>query len=434
MDKKSKKKGVGKRKSDEPAEGDSSKKKIMVRKNESEKEKVEIVSQVVEVPVEQGQQIVHAGQIVEGNYEQPLGPNTVILYEQNGNPSQFAFGGMWTMDNSGRIVMAETIYDVKGEPEEEGGNFVQNNAEVSTEGQQEYEVAIIENPPSESERAAARAAAVLCADTARRDDTAPLSRHDIAARCKTYALALLRADHTPGQLQADNYTNILHKVHGTGAGTLRLWDLLTRPGGAVIKLDSWLEADNYTNILHKVHGTGAGTLRLWDLLTRPGGAVIKLASWLEADNYTNILNKVHGTGAGTLRLWDLLTRPGGAGLERLLAKFQVSLRSEMQPDEFVSLLFSVVSQLEDERRIFAVTRLRYAYNLMSHQTKLAQKCLDDRGGRRHSSAAICKYGTSTQECSCLFSKVFKLPCRHILMLTTELKVTSLYQLSERVNE
>ncbi|KOB72341.1 Uncharacterized protein OBRU01_12385 [Operophtera brumata] len=29
--------------------------------------------------------------------------------------------------------------------------------------------------------------------------------------------------------------------------------------------------------------------------------------------------------------------------------------------------------------------------------------------------------TSTQECSCLFSKVFKLPCRHILMLTTELK-------------
>lgn len=72
MDKKSKKKGVGKRKSDETAEGDNSKKKIMVRKNESEKEKVEIVNQVVEVPVEQGQQIVHAGQIVEGNFEQPV--------------------------------------------------------------------------------------------------------------------------------------------------------------------------------------------------------------------------------------------------------------------------------------------------------------------------------------------------------------------------
>lgn len=142
MDKKSKKKAVVKRKSDEPAENEN-KKKIMVRKTESEKEKVEVVNQVVEVPVEQGQQIVHAGQIVEGNFEQPvfvnmkgepvqLGPNTVILYEQSGNPSNFAFGGMWTMDSSGRIVMAETIYDVKGEPEEEGGNFVQNNAEVAT--------------------------------------------------------------------------------------------------------------------------------------------------------------------------------------------------------------------------------------------------------------------------------------------------------------
>lgn len=71
MDKKGKKKGAGKRKSDETADGDS-KKKTMVRKNESEKEKVEVVNQVVEVPVEQGQQIVHAGQIVEGNFEQPV--------------------------------------------------------------------------------------------------------------------------------------------------------------------------------------------------------------------------------------------------------------------------------------------------------------------------------------------------------------------------
>lgn len=72
MDKKSKKKGAGKRKSDESADGEN-KKKIMVRKNESEKEKVEVDNQVVEVPlVEQGQQIVHAGQIVEGNFEQPV--------------------------------------------------------------------------------------------------------------------------------------------------------------------------------------------------------------------------------------------------------------------------------------------------------------------------------------------------------------------------
>lgn len=140
MDKKNKKKTVIKRKSDEA--GDSEKKqKIMVNRKAEEKEKVEVVNQVVEVPVEQGQQIVHTGQLVEGNFEQPvfvnmkgepvqLGPNTVILYEQSGNPSNFAFGGMWTMDSSGRIVMAETIYDVKGEPEEESGNFVQNNTEV----------------------------------------------------------------------------------------------------------------------------------------------------------------------------------------------------------------------------------------------------------------------------------------------------------------
>lgn len=140
MDKKSKKKTVIKRKSDEPAESD--KKKIMVHRKNEEKEKVEVVNQVIEVPVE-GQQIVHTGQLVEGNFEQPvfvnmkgepvqLGPNTVILYEQSGNPSNFAFGGMWTMDSSGRIVMAETIYDVKGEPEEEGTNFVQANTEVAT--------------------------------------------------------------------------------------------------------------------------------------------------------------------------------------------------------------------------------------------------------------------------------------------------------------
>lgn len=144
MDKKNKKKTVIKRKSDDPGEGEK-KHKIMVNrgKNDSEKEKVEVeVNQVVEVPVEQGQQIVHTGQLVEGNFEQPvflnmkgepvqLAPNTVILYEQSSNPSNFAFGGMWTMDSSGRIVMAETIYDVKGEPEEEGGTFVQNASEVN---------------------------------------------------------------------------------------------------------------------------------------------------------------------------------------------------------------------------------------------------------------------------------------------------------------
>ncbi|CAH2238481.1 jg14090 [Pararge aegeria aegeria] len=183
MDKKNKKKTVIKRKSDDTADGE--KRKMVNRaKAEEEKDKVEVeVNQVVEVPVEQAQQIVHTGQLVEGNFEQPvflnmkgepvqLGPNTVILYEQSGNPSNFAFGGMWTMDSSGRIVMAETIYDVKGEPEEEGGNFVQNTTEVNNQpveesnntyqqfeltnnsqvdGGQEYEVAIIENP-SDGER------------------------------------------------------------------------------------------------------------------------------------------------------------------------------------------------------------------------------------------------------------------------------------------
>ncbi|XP_050559462.1 uncharacterized protein LOC118278781 isoform X2 [Spodoptera frugiperda] len=585
MDKKNKKKTVIKRKSDESGEGEKKQKIMVNRKNvQEEKEKVEVVNQVVEVPVEQGQQIVHTGQLVEGNFEQPvfvnmkgepvqLGPNTVILYEQSGNPSNFAFGGMWTMDSSGRIVMAETIYDVKGEPEEEGANFVQSNTEVTTQpveeqpntyqqfelssgtqvdGQQEYEVAIIENPPAETTEnpepqvvtnedqlvatgtgavrwlnqkydfvvrklqlnydagvkllhsptgciqcvylttpsmqlafnavpqflcietgiefnstiptvggtgtpslkhnvtlflaedgngksvivsagistligedltwlldtfkscnpawrqvrcvvcdptkcqqavrtafpsahvtcsvwQAARAAARLCSaaghttqpttHTTQPTTQPALSPHgELAARCKTYALALLRGDHTLTQLQV-----LKRSIIGTGAGTLRLWELLSRPNGAIAKLDSWLEADNYTNILHK-------------------------------------------------------------GLERLVTKFQNLVRNPLQLDEFVSIFFNVANQLENDRRTFALSRLRdtetlkqsptdtitqYAYNLMSHQTKLAQKCLDDRAG---SSAAICKYGTSTQECSCLFSKVFRLPCRHILMLTTELKV------------
>ncbi|RVE46381.1 hypothetical protein evm_009004 [Chilo suppressalis] len=182
MDKKNKKRVVIKRKTDEPADTEK-KAKVMVNrgKTDPDKEKVEVVNQVVEVPVEQGQQIVHTGQLVEGNFEQPvfvnmkgepvqLGPNTVILYEQSGNPSNFAFGGMWTMDSSGRIVMAETIYDVKGEPEEESTTFVQNTTEVSNQQveeqpntfqqyelsntqvdtAQEYEVAIIENPSTEA--------------------------------------------------------------------------------------------------------------------------------------------------------------------------------------------------------------------------------------------------------------------------------------------
>ncbi|XP_045530284.1 uncharacterized protein LOC123717994 [Pieris brassicae] len=562
MDKKNKKKTVIKRKSDEPVEGEK-KSKVLVKAEDDKK--VEVVNQVVEVPVEQGQQIVHTGQLVEGNFEQPvfvnmkgepvqLGPNTVILYEQNGNPSNFSFGGMWTVDSSGRIVMAETIYDVKGEPEEEGGtSFVQNAAEVnnahveesSNTFQQfemnsnnqvenhEYEVAIIENPEvaersdsqvitTESQLIATGSGAVrwlnqkydfvvrklqlnydagvkllhsqsgciqcvyfttpnmqlafnavpqfLCIETGIEFNTAipmvggtgnPSIRHnvtlflaedgngksvivsggistligedltwlletfkscnpawrqvrcvvcdptknqqsvraafpsshvscsvwqasralgklvsasdeiqlaaeDVAARCKIYALALLRGEHTPAQLQV-----LKRGIIGTNAG-----ELFNRPGEPITKLDAWLEQDNYTNILHK-------------------------------------------------------------GLERLVGKFSSLIRSFMQPDDFVSLFFNVANQLEEERRTFALNRLRdtetlkqsptdtitqYAYNLMSHQTKLAQKCLDERGGRRHSNAAICKYGTSTQECSCLFSKVFRLPCRHILMLTTELKV------------
>ncbi|XP_041988889.1 uncharacterized protein LOC121740291 [Aricia agestis] len=576
MDKKGKKKTVIKRKADDSGEGEKKPKMVNRAKAEEEKDKVEVVNQVVEVPVEQGQQVVHTGQLVEGNFEQPvfvnmkgepvqLGPNTVILYEQSGNPSNFAFGGMWTMDSSGRIVMAETIYDVKGEPEEESATFVQNATEVSSQPieetsttyqqfelsnnsqvEQEYEVAIIENTEDTSNRPtetqvitneaqlqALGAAAMrwlnqkydfvvrklqlnydagvkllhsqsgciqcvylttpsmqmafnavpqfLCIETGIEFNSpmtgvvgsaTPLVKHnvtlflaedgngksvivsagistligddltwlletfkscnpawkqvrcvvidptrsqhsvcsafpsahvscsvwqasraaaarvvadsrdhgaavaafaadDVAARCKTYALALLRGDHTPAQLQV-----LKRSIIGTGAGTLRLWEVLTRPGGAIARLDAWLEADNYTNILHK-------------------------------------------------------------GLERLVGKFMGLVRTQLQPEDFVSLFFNVANQLEDERRSFAIGKLRdtetlkqsptdtitqYAYNLMSHQTKLAQRSLDDRAGRRHSNAAICKYGTSTQECSCLFSKVFRLPCRHILMLTTELKV------------
>ncbi|XP_050676585.1 uncharacterized protein LOC126973383 [Leptidea sinapis] len=574
MDKKSKKKTVIKRKSDEQAE---SEKKKMV-KNEDEKNKVEVVNQVIEVPVEQGQQIVHTGQLVEGNFEQPvfvnmkgepvqLGPNTVILYEQSGNPSNFAFGGMWTMDSSGRIVMAETIYDVKGEPEEEGNSsFVQATPEVNNQqqvdesgttyqqyeinsssqvdGTQEFEVAIIDNTSENNVRLdtqlisteaqlvatgqgavrwlnqkydfvvrklqlnydagvkllhspsgcfqclyyttpnmqlafnavpqflcietgieftntiptlggtshptikhnvtlflaedgngksvivsagistlmtddltwlletfkscnpawrqvrcvvcdptkcqqtvraafptahvscsvwqAARAVGSLVSDSCRAlDPASAVTPCDVAARCKTYALALLRGDHTPAQLQV-----LKRGIIGTGAGTLRLWEHLNRSGEAISRLDSFLEPDNYTNILHK-------------------------------------------------------------GLERLVGKLKVLIRNYTQPDDFVSLFFNVANQLEEERRMFALSKLRdteslkqsptdtitqYAYNLMSHQTKLAQKCLDDRAGRKHNISGIIKYGTSTQECSCLFSKVFRLPCRHILMLTTELKV------------
>ncbi|CAK1556030.1 unnamed protein product [Leptosia nina] len=576
MDKKNKKKTVIKRKSDEPAEGEKKVKVMVNRAKVEDEKKVEIVNQVVEVPVEQGQQIVHTGQLVEGNFEQPvfvnmkgepvqLGPNTVILYEQSGNPSNFSFGGMWTVDSSGRIVMAETIYDVKGEPEEESASFVQNTAEVNNAhveetsntyqqfelnsnnqvDNQEYEVAIIENSDVQSERSDSQVITTetqlvssgsgavrwlnqkydfvvrklqlnydagvkllhsqsgciqcvyfttpnmqmafnavpqfLCIETGIEFNTAipmvggtgnPSIKHnvtlflsedgngksvivsggistligddltwlldtfkscnpawrqvrcvvcdpgknqqsvrtafptahvscsvwqasralgrliesrgataasdeprytveDIAARCKTYALALLRGEHTPAQLQV-----LKRGIIGSVAGTGRLWEILNRPDEPLSKLDAWLEQDNYTNILHK-------------------------------------------------------------GLERLVGKFGSLVRNFMQPDDFVSLFFNVANQLEEERRTFALNRLRdtvtlkqsptdtitqYAYNLMSHQTKLAQKCLDDRAGRRQSSAAICKYGTSTQECSCLFSKVFRLPCRHILMLTTELKV------------
>lgn len=146
MDKKNKKKTVIKRKSDETGEPEKKVKMVHRAKVEAEKDKEEVeVNQVVEVQAEQGQQIVHTGQLVEGNFEQPvfvnmkgepvqIGPNTVILYEQSGitgTPSNYTFGGMWTMDSSGRIVMAETIYDVKGEPEDEGGTFVQGTAEVT---------------------------------------------------------------------------------------------------------------------------------------------------------------------------------------------------------------------------------------------------------------------------------------------------------------
>lgn len=72
MDKKNKKKVVIKRKSDDPAESEKKPKIMVNRAKVDEKEKVEVVNQVVEVPIEQGQQIVHTGQLVEGNFEQPV--------------------------------------------------------------------------------------------------------------------------------------------------------------------------------------------------------------------------------------------------------------------------------------------------------------------------------------------------------------------------
>ncbi|KAF9800014.1 hypothetical protein SFRURICE_002852 [Spodoptera frugiperda] len=721
MDKKNKKKTVIKRKSDESGEGEKKQKIMVNRKNvQEEKEKVEVVNQVVEVPVEQGQQIVHTGQLVEGNFEQPvfvnmkgepvqLGPNTVILYEQSGNPSNFAFGGMWTMDSSGRIVMAETIYDVKGEPEEEGANFVQSNTEVTTlvatgtgavrwlnqkydfvvrKLQLNYDagVKLLHSPtgciqcvylttpsmqlafnavpqflcietgistligedltwlldtfkscnpawrqvrcvvcdPTKCQQAA-RAAARLCSaaghttqpttHTTQPTTQPALSPHgELAARCKTYALALLRGDHTLTQLQV-----LKRSIIGTGAGTLRLWELLSRPNGAIAKLDSWLEADNYTNILHK--NTYVPSIKLERLVTKFQNLVrnplqldefvsifFNVANQLENDRRTFALSRLRVSTS----LHHLYSSPGCLIPDRLILHIlqrgqparerqadlraqqatarerQADLRAQQATGEyqltpsllfpwvsytrpfssiffnvanqlendrrtfalsrlrFVSIFFNVANQLENDRRTFALSRLRvstmlhhlysspgclipdrlilhilqrgqparerqkdlraqqatarerqadlraqqatgeyhvtpnlyflpvvsytrltvfgppsslqrwqtqlendrrtfalsqlqgeylrythtllfswdtetlkqsptdtitqYAYNLMSHQTK------------KHSSAAICKYGTSTQECSCLFSKVFRLPCRHILMLTTELKV------------
>ncbi|PZC71578.1 hypothetical protein B5X24_HaOG212969 [Helicoverpa armigera] len=442
MDKKNKKKTVIKRKTEDSGESEKKSKIMVNRKNEEKKETVEVVNQVVEVPVEQGQQIVHTGQLVEGNFEQPvfvnmkgepvqLGPNTVILYEQSGNPSNFAFGGMWTMDSSGRIVMAETIYDVKGEPEEEGANFVQSNTEVTTQqveepqntyqqfelssgtavdGQQEYEVAIIDNSPAEATET---------------PEPQVVTNEDQLVATGTGAVRWLNQKYDfvvrKLQLNYDAGVKLLHSQSGCIQCVYLTTPSMQLAFNAVpqfLCIETGIEFNSSipTVLKRGIIGTGAGTLRLWDALSRPQGPLAKLDAWLEADNYTNILHK---------------------GLERLVTKFQNMIRNEVQLDEFVSIFFTVANQLENERRTFALSRLRdtenlkqsptdtitqYAYNLMSHQTKLAQKCLDDRAGRKHSSAAISKYGTSTQECSCLFSKVFRLPCRHILMLTTELKV------------
>lgn len=568
MDKKSKKKTVIKRKSDEPVESD--KKKIMVHRKNEEKEKVEVVNQVVEVPIE-GQQIVHTGQLVEGNFEQPvfvnmkgepvqLGPNTVILYEQSGNPSNFAFGGMWTMDSSGRIVMAETIYDVKGEPEEEGTNFVQANTEVATQQveeqpntyqqyeissnapveQQEFEVALIENPATETTERTSEPQVITTEEQLVAMGTAAIrwlnQKYDFVVRklqlnydagvkllhsqsgciqcvyLTTPSMQLafdavpqflcietgIEFNSTIQTIGANSNASVKHNVtlflaeDGNGksvivsAGistligddltwlldtfkscnpawrqvrcvvcdptksqqdvraafpsahvTCSVWQAAGAAAQLCVQVEPSLDVSDIAStaktyalallrgditavqlqvLKRGIIGTGPGTLRLWETLTRPQGPISKLDSWLEADNYTNVLHK---------------------GLERLAAKFQSLVRTPMQPDEFVSLFFTMANQLEEERRTFAISRLRdtetlkqsptdtitqYAYNLMSHQTKLAQRCLDDRAGRRNSNSDICKYGTSTQECSCLFSKVFRLPCRHILMLTTELKV------------
>lgn len=46
------------------------------------------------------------------------------------------------------------------------------------------------------------------------------------------------------------------------------------------------------------------------------------------------------------------------GLERLVTKFQSLVRDQVQSDEFVSLFFNVANQLENERRTFALSRLR----------------------------------------------------------------------------
>ncbi|CAG9136680.1 unnamed protein product [Plutella xylostella] len=191
-----------------------------------------------------------------------------------------------------------------------------------------YALALLRQDHTPAQLQAASAAASLVT-AARPPAPAPPAQAELAAACKTYALALLRQDHTPAQLQVLK-RGILGTRYSASLGN-KVWDALTRPGAPLHKLDAWLEPHNYTNILHKSHVT-LGTKwdycsysaslgnKVWDALTRPGAPLHKLDAWLEPHNYTNILHK--------------------QGLERLVSNFSALVRSPLQPDEFVSLFFN----------------------------------------------------------------------------------------------
>ncbi|XP_013143032.1 PREDICTED: uncharacterized protein LOC106106919 [Papilio polytes] len=505
MDKKSKKKTVIKRKAEDPNE--SEKKKIMItRKVEEEKDKVEVVNQVVEVPVEQGQQIVHTGQIVEGNFEQSvfvnmkgepvqIGPNTVILYEQtNGTPANFAFGGMWTMDSSGRIVMAETIYDVKGEPDEETATFVQNTNEVANqpveeqsatfqqfelttnsqvEGQ-EYEVAIIENPQDGTERSTDNQ---IITTEAQLVATGPGAvrwlnqKYDFVVRKLQLnydaGVKLMYSDSgciqcvyftTPSMQQAFNavpqflcietgieFNSNISAVTGSTASSIKhnvtLFLAEDGNGKSVIVSAgiSTLIGEDLRWLLETFKSCNPAWRQVRCVVCDPTksqeevrsefpNAHVTCSVWQASCAAANLVAETARREDGTAVMLSTLTHEELA--TRCKAYALATLRGDHTPVQLQTLKRNIIGSGAGSMRLLdVVTKCSGAITKFDqwleaeNYTNILHKCTCTHTNTpRHSSAAICKYGTSTQECSCLFSKVFRLPCRHILMLTTELKV------------